>query len=195
MLEWAVTHVPFGMLLKTDDDSVVHINRLWQTLFRIGHASWPHLYAGHVVINGTVIRPYPTRRVIDGHVFHEVERKKWGVPVSLYAPDKYPPYASGGGYLLGHSAVSKLLRQAQRWQEMAGPPFPIEDAFVGVLASRAGLDAHHVPGFVDMKTSYYHEPLSTATIIHGTRRWRSADEWTRAKPLCRRATAHARRRL
>ena len=96
MLEWVLAHVRFGMLLKCDDDTVVHVSRLWQWLTRVSRASWPTLYAGHVVRNNTVIRPHREGRRFDGHIFTAVEQAKWGVSDSLYAPAEYPPYVSGG---------------------------------------------------------------------------------------------------
>ena len=190
MLEWAVTHVPFGMLLKTDDDSVVHISHR-QTLFRIGHASWPHLYAGHV-INGTVIRPYP-----HAGSSTDMSSMKWsvrsGAPVSLYAPDKFPCTLQAEAICSGtvrYPSSCVKPSDGRRWLGL----LPIEDAFVGVLASRAGLDAPCA------RVRRHEDKLLPRAIEHRHHysRHASVEERRRVDPretLCRRATAHARRRL
>lgn len=192
MIQWAVDHVPFGLLLKCDDDSVVHIGRLWQWLTRAGRTAWPLTYAGRVVRNGTVIRPLHhtreeggTRRASDRHIFTPAERAKWGVSRAIYAPTHYPPYVSGGGYLLGHTAALRILRASRRWSTSVGALLPVEDAYVGVLAAEERLVPVHVPRFVDMDTVDATEdmdaPLSTAILIHGAMRWKSAEVWSRSR--------------
>ena len=44
-LKWLQLHVQFEVLLKADDETVVHVNRLWQWLLLQGRACWRKLYA------------------------------------------------------------------------------------------------------------------------------------------------------
>ena len=190
VFEWALASVSFGALLKCDDDSFVHVSRLWQWLVRssptkptIANAAtrqrqvWPHLYAGNVVYNGTVLRENGTANA-EGHAFHPSQLAKWAVPASLFERTVWPPYASGGGYLLGPAAVAAIVRGAKSFERERGRLIPVEDAFVGVLAERSRLTPTHMPHFVDM-TNMKLGRLSPSMLIHGKHRWVSADAWQR----------------
>ena len=53
---------------------------------------------------------------------------RYFVPKILYPHDKYPPYVSGGGYIMSKVITDKLFEASlKNWI------FPIDDAFVGVL--------------------------------------------------------------
>ena len=56
----------FGALLKTDDDSMVHVGRATAFLFAHSWRNVPDLYAGRVFDDSQVIRANFTRR----HLFH-----------------------------------------------------------------------------------------------------------------------------
>ena len=52
-LRWALTHTSFEVLLKTDDDTVVHVGRLWMWLSAKNRVNAPgtalsRLYAGRI---------------------------------------------------------------------------------------------------------------------------------------------------
>ncbi|XP_055757286.1 uncharacterized protein LOC129835606 isoform X2 [Salvelinus fontinalis] len=77
---------------------------------------------------------------------------KYFVPYSLYT-GPYPPYAGGGGYLLSRDALSLLLHASTRV-----PLFPIDDAYVGMVAQAANLPARHHPGFMPVEYSPSRNP-------------------------------------
>uniref|UniRef100_A0A4W5KCM4 Hexosyltransferase n=1 Tax=Hucho hucho TaxID=62062 RepID=A0A4W5KCM4_9TELE len=88
---------------------------------------------------------------------------KYYVPYSLY-PGPYPPYAGGGGYLLSRDALSLLLHASTRV-----PLFPIDDAYVGMVAQAANLPARHHPGFMPVEYSPYRHPchfLNSIMVLH-----------------------------
>lgn len=87
------------------------------------------------------------------------------------------------GYLLGHRAVATLVRFARRYHHEHSVLLPVEDALIGILAEQAGLAPAHIPRFVDIKTALYHEPLSTAILVHGALRWGTAEAWTEGRVI------------
>ncbi|KAJ7335106.1 hypothetical protein JRQ81_013047 [Phrynocephalus forsythii] len=119
-LWWALEQCRPSYVLKTDDDCFVNTDRLpeflaRQNLLRRG------LYAGSAF-------PREKRKVV------RQPSSKWYVSMDDYALDEYPPYASGIGYILSLDAVARVLWAAEHVR-----PIPVEDAFVGILAQRAGL--------------------------------------------------------
>eukprot|EP00063_Salmo_salar_P037268 XP_014012103.1 PREDICTED: N-acetyllactosaminide beta-1,3-N-acetylglucosaminyltransferase 3-like [Salmo salar] len=88
---------------------------------------------------------------------------KYYVPYSLYS-GPYPPYAGGGGYLLSRDALSLLLHASTRV-----PLFPIDDAYVGMVAQAANLPARHHPGFMPVEYSPSRHPchyLNSIMVLH-----------------------------
>ena len=51
-----------------------------------------------------------------------------------YSKPKYPPYASGGGYVLSSDAITELIPHFDLIN-----PLKIDDAYVGILVERAGI--------------------------------------------------------
>jgi len=143
-LRWAAASVSFEALLKTDDDSIAHVSRLWAWLGaaaarEASEASawrWGRLYAGRLQVDSQVVRSNFTAADLWHPSWYPRDFLKWAVPVASFGADRFPPHCSGGGYLLGRDAAASLLAERARW---VADPFPVEDAFLGVLAQRAGL--------------------------------------------------------
>lgn len=53
---------------------------------------------------------------------------RYFVPKVLYPHDNYPPYVSGGGYIMSKAITDKLFEAS-----LTNYIFPIDDAFIGVL--------------------------------------------------------------
>ncbi|XP_060093634.1 beta-1,3-galactosyltransferase 4 [Heteronotia binoei] len=124
LLRWAALRCPAArFVLKADDDVFVNVPALARHLAALDAAR--PLYLGRVHW-----RARPDRRPASRH----------HVPAALLAAAAYPPYCSGTAYVLSAPAVAALLRAAPRL-----PPVPVEDAFVGLLARRAGLAPRHLP--------------------------------------------------
>ena len=171
----------FDVLLKVDDDSMVHIGRLWGWLVRTAPRQaaanpWAWLYAGRVQRHAQVIRPNFTRGDLWRPQFFPADFLKWAVPHTTYARPSYPPYATGGGYLLGSDAVPAVLAGFDRLP--ASEVIPIEDAQVGILATRAGLTVSEAEGFRELppstapslpspnRLSVLHNEVKTALLLH-----------------------------
>ncbi|KAM4704566.1 beta-1,3-galactosyltransferase 5-like isoform 1-T2 [Discoglossus pictus] len=119
-LKWATDRCQPQYILKTDDDCFVNTNRL------------PSFLAQQ--------SPIKTGLYI-GSSFSQEKRvvirdpsSKWFVSQQDYDLDVYPPYASGIGYILSLDASKMVLRMAA-----SVPLIPVEDAYVGILAKRAGI--------------------------------------------------------
>mmetsp|Transcript_41216 Transcript_41216/g.133658 ORF Transcript_41216/g.133658 Transcript_41216/m.133658 type:complete len:327 (+) Transcript_41216:80-1060(+) len=134
-LRWAHAHASFEFLLKTDDDTVVHVTHLWawvdaqdrQERLRLYAGQWVHERAQVLVqgMSGTV-RPQ-----------HQITHVAMA---TLHLKATYPPYANGLGYVLGRSAVAAIAAEMSDAVLAIGTKQSMpEDALIGVLAHRAGL--------------------------------------------------------
>eukprot|EP00966_Prymnesium_polylepis_P136796 3160833-Prymnesium_polylepis.1 len=137
-LRWALEHVSFEVLLKTDDDSMVHIGRLWSWLVverpKEQQPVLPlsQLYAGRLFRRSQVIRSNFTRADLWHPAWYPRSFRKWAVDFEVYAPEAYPPYCGGGGYLVGSEVAARILREYDerpQWRVIR-----VEDVFVGLLA-------------------------------------------------------------
>lgn len=145
-IRWAVTRVSFTVMLKVDDDSIVHIGRLWTWLFTElptsdRKAQSPtRLYAGRVFRGSQVIRSNFTRASLWRPDWFPTSFKKWAVDFDTFGEEAYPPYCGGGGYVLGHDAAARVVDEYDMHYR-GGKIIPVEDAFVGVLARAQGITA------------------------------------------------------
>lgn len=122
---WSMLDCPSQYFLKTDDDCFVNTN----VMLRVLHAnvnSAQQLYVGN-----SLSSLEHTRVIRD-------PQSKWSVSYSQYIPEYYPSYISGTGYLLSQLAVQNIISQSRDFE-----PFPVEDAYVGVLAEQAGIEPEH----------------------------------------------------
>ena len=137
--EWSVMHCNYKYLLKADDDVFVNI----QNLFRfIDAKSTPKtkLYAGNVQYAATVFRS-----------------GRYGVSIAEYQKKLYPRYCSGGGFILSVDVVRKMM---ENFANVI--PMKIDDAYVGELALKSGVDVLHVNMFRMYEKCEYNELL----IVH-----------------------------
>ncbi len=149
-LRWALRHVAFGTLLKTDDDTLVHVGRTAAWLHhRVPARARPLLYAGRVFNDSQVIRSNMSKQ----HLFHPEwfpdDFRKWSVPFESYAGGPYyPPYCSGGGYLVGTQSASRIVSAYDARRRAGRPVVQVEDAFVGILAEESGVHATDITDYV-----------------------------------------------
>ena len=151
-IRWALTHTSFEVLLKTDDDTVVHIGRLWVWLSERHRASAPgvalsRLYAGRIFPGSQVIRANFSRADLWHPDWFPQDFLKWAVDFDVYASVSYPNYCSGGGYVVGREAARLIVHAYDSLPR--GKAIPVEDAFVGVLAHSQGIVPLDAPRFQD----------------------------------------------
>ncbi|XP_056410187.1 beta-1,3-galactosyltransferase 5-like [Hyla sarda] len=146
-MKWAAERCQAAHVLKTDDDCYVNTQRLPSFLSRRGASR--RLYVGSVF-------PKHKRVVIRDPA------SKWFVSPQEYGPEVYPPYASGIGYILSLDAIRIILDTAGR---MA--PIPVEDAYVGILADRAGITAKTSARFTKHNAKWGACNYRYLMVIHG----------------------------
>ncbi|XP_068706914.1 beta-1,3-galactosyltransferase 1-like [Montipora capricornis] len=129
-LRWAVTQVNPRFILKTDDDVYIRLPHLMLWLRKFGK---DRFYGG----------------AVRGGIFLDdigplVARYSGANPVSFdcYPEYRFPRYTYGAFYVLSSAATESLLQNMRRWKV-----FPVEDAYVGVLARDSGLKPVDIPGF------------------------------------------------
>ena len=137
--EWSVTHCKFQFLLKTDDDVFVNTVRLLDFI-HANNTPKTKLYAGNVQFRATVFRS-----------------GKYGISEKEYKKNVYPRYCSGGGYVLSVDVVRKMNDNFDKVM-----PMTIDDAYVGELALKSGVDVLHDNKFQMYQECNYNEKL----IIH-----------------------------
>uniref|UniRef100_A0A224YQ19 Hexosyltransferase n=1 Tax=Rhipicephalus zambeziensis TaxID=60191 RepID=A0A224YQ19_9ACAR len=134
-------------VLKIDDDvllSVWDLAAVANGLRGIERSMWGYLYRG--------FRP------------HRNVASKWYVSREKYAPDTYPDFLSGTGYLISGDAISAL--EDVTHDECF---FTLEDIYLtGIVAERAQVSRLALDGF-SYKHEQYHQPCSTPRVVtsHG----------------------------
>ena len=120
-LKWVYEKSKFKFVLKTDDDIFIQVDRLVKVL----EDGWSHEnFVGHAM------RGQPAER----------NKGRYGVTKEEWPGKLYDPYCSGGGYLLSHSIIGKMIPYFN-WTH----PLKIDDAYVGHLVKKAGGRPLHAP--------------------------------------------------
>ncbi|KAH8034701.1 hypothetical protein HPB51_000791 [Rhipicephalus microplus] len=134
-------------VLKIDDDMILSVwdfAVILKGLEGIKHSMWGYLYRHHG----------PNRNV----------SSKWYVSEEEYAPDTYPDFLSGTGYLISGDAISALDDVIH--DECF---FPLEDIYLtAIVAERAQVRRLHLNGFSNEHIGYY-QPCSIPIVVtsHG----------------------------
>ena len=142
--EWAVQQCDFNYLFKMDDDIFINIPNVMDFLSNNTIASHNEtLYAGDMNIEALVNRDPKSK--------YMVTYKEWPTEI-------YPPYCSGGGFIISRNLIEKIIPFFD-WED----PFKIDDAYIGILIQRARIPNvyYYVPEDDDMFWFY-----SNATQCH-----------------------------
>jgi beta-1,3-galactosyltransferase 1 len=118
---WAEPNCKPSFVLKTDDDCYVN-TLLLPKFLKLYHKSDRSLYVGNVFID-----PFQRRVVRQAD-------SPWSVSQKDYAPDVYPMYASGLGYLVSQDVIREIISMSHYIQ-----PFAVEDAYIGVVVDKIGV--------------------------------------------------------
>ena len=121
---WSMIHVNARYILKADDDVYVRIPHLITWLENYGSDKF---YGGFVIGDGEVRRS---------------KKSKNRVPEDCLAEDYYAPYCTGAFYVISTNVLPFIFQSVQRWKA-----FPVEDAYMGILARENGLKPVKIPGF------------------------------------------------
>ena len=125
--EWSYKHCSFDYLLETDDDVFVNIPLI---LLKIENREFSNTgtYIGNGKINDPVVR-------------EAKYGEKYIVSMEEYSGSVYPPYCSGGAYILSQDVLRKIIPFIRQH------PYKLDDVYVGMLAYNAGVTAKHYQGF------------------------------------------------
>ena len=124
--EWATKFCDFDFLLKIDDDVFVNIPNTFKFL-SAPYIPKTRLYAG----NGHFSDP-PVR-------FTDDEREvKYIVSTEYYVYRNYPRFVSGGGIMISRDLAQELVNKHDN-----NNYFKLDDVYIGMLALKLGVDAHH----------------------------------------------------
>ena len=118
--EWSLKYCTFDYLLKSDDDVFVNTFGLMDFLSKYTTPK-KKFYTGNLMAGSVVLR-----------------NGRYGVAPEEYNETIYKPYCSGGGYILSRDVVEKFLSYFDVLK-----PLKIDDAYIGILANRAGVKVTH----------------------------------------------------
>lgn len=146
-LLWSLIHVNPRFILKADDDVYVHVPGLlsWLDNYANNNYAGDKLYGGFVIGDGEVRRG---------------EKRKNRVARDCLAKDFYPPYCTGAFYVLSTDILPSLFKAVER-----RPAFPVEDAYMGILAQEIGVQPVDIPGFYFRKKVTYYGRCDFASAI------------------------------
>ncbi|KAM4575249.1 N-acetyllactosaminide beta-1,3-N-acetylglucosaminyltransferase 3-like [Fundulus diaphanus] len=120
-LQWLDRRCPNArFLFNGDDDVFAHTDNMVKYLQSLDDNNGSkHLFTGYLFQNEKVVR---------------WKGSKYFVPEQIQESNTYEPYCGGGGYLLSGYTALVINRVSQ-----AIPIHPIDDAFMGICLSKAGL--------------------------------------------------------
>ncbi|KAH7971140.1 hypothetical protein HPB49_019497 [Dermacentor silvarum] len=114
-----------------------------------------------VVVNGLI----GVKRSMWGFLLRDAHPKrdvssKWYMSREEYAPDTYPPYLAGAGYLISGDSIAALESITE--DECF---FPFEDVYLtGIIAERAQVNRSGLEGF-SITHNLYQQPCSTPRVV------------------------------
>ena len=121
-LNWIFNAYKTNIFLKFDDDVLLNVTDVYQTVSRYVHSNKSE-YAENTIA-GWCYNGVPVIRNV---------RNKLGVRKEEYSPPTYPRFCIGLSYAITRSVVSKLLNQTHNT-----PLIHLEDISLGILAQKAG---------------------------------------------------------
>ncbi|XP_070584838.1 beta-1,3-galactosyltransferase 5-like [Erythrolamprus reginae] len=123
-LQWVHGHCQqAAFVFKGDDDLFVNPKVLTDYLRRTPNAS--HFIHGHIQFHSVVMRLY-----------------KYAISRDLYPLDRYPNFASGGGFVMSRRGLAALYQASLKL-----PVFPLDDVYLAFLALAAKIRHRHNEGF------------------------------------------------
>ena len=120
-LNWAANTYNTQVFIKSDDDVILNIHKIYQRLVSLGESDSspvPRVKMGQCFTDGLPVR---------------LPCHKFSVSHDIYPRDKYPVYCNGPNYVITRAAIFALLNQTHRTMLLS-----LEDVSLGILAEKAG---------------------------------------------------------
>ena len=149
-LRWVSSECPSARFVyKGDDDMLVNFEHMTSYLSQVPESTTQTLFMGNMMTNSPVIRT----------------ASKYQVRRDVYPFKFFLPYFSGGGYIMSAEAVRRMARTTESTKLI-----PIDDAYAGILAYRAGVPLKHAGGFIVGGSKRDACRLRKAFNMHGFKR-------------------------
>ena len=127
-LKWVTENCPHTKYYyKGDDDMFVNMKNIIQFLEKLSKEKHKAMFIGNAM--------WTSIHIDDAKSRYHVSKKQ-------YRGKFYPPYCSGGGYVISGSTIPAMYEAAQRTSII-----PIDDAYHGILAKRIGVPITHNSAF------------------------------------------------
>ena len=128
-LKWVTENCPHTKYYyKGDDDMFVNMKNIITLLNKTSESNKRRLFVGN-----RMLRSRPVT----------IKKSKYYVPKTQFNEAYYPPYCSGGGYVISGNLIPEMFK-ASRWIHV----IPIDDAYQGMLAKKVGLRVTHNKQFL-----------------------------------------------
>ncbi|XP_071793776.1 uncharacterized protein [Asterias amurensis] len=128
-LKWVTENCPHTKYFyKGDDDMFVNMKNIITLLNKTSESNKRRLFVGNRMLR---------RRPVT------IKKSKYYVPETQFNEAYYPPYCSGGGYVISGNLIPEMF-EASRWIHV----IPIDDAYQGMLAKKVGLRVTHNKRFL-----------------------------------------------
>jgi len=134
-LRWIPHFCPHTkFIFKGDDDIFANIPNIVQYIQSMPLSQQRDLFVGSVL--------YPSPRITE-------PRSKYYVSENLWPEKYYPPYVSGGGFIMSSVMAARIF---EAMKEL--PIIPIDDAFIGVCLRKLNLRPTNHKGFKSWGVKY-----------------------------------------
>ena len=150
-LKWVTEHCAHAKYMyKGDDDMFVNFNNIIKYIKK-ARAKGKMTKS---ILGSLIYTSVPVRR----------KESKYYVPYDVYRERYFPPYCSGGGYIISTDIIPAMYKHA-----LTTPIIPIDDAYQGMLIDEVGAKLVDHAGFLNWggksDTCSLHKP--GLMIIHG----------------------------
>ena len=149
-LKWVTENCRHAKYMyKGDDDMFVNLNHIVSYL-KENRIKGPAMYRYYL---GSVL--YRSVRVTR-------ENSKYYVPDKLYSGRYFPPYCSGGGYIISTDIIPEMYHKS-----LETAFIPIDDAYQGILMSKIGVKPVTHKGFKNWGAKTDVCSLRDVMVVHG----------------------------
>lgn len=149
---WVFERAKPRFILKADDDVYIRLPQLMSWLSEPGI---DNLYGG--VVNRLGRWFYRNQ---GPSVRRQLDTQLNALTLDCFPEDNFPPYPAGPFYVISSNSIPSLFQNIKKWKV-----FPVEDAYMGVLARASGLEPVDVPGFRFDSNLFSHHKCTWASTV------------------------------